>query len=173
MDILLLDGGLPILFPDLGLIFWTTLIFLITWLILGKFAFKPIINALKKREESIDVALKSAEEAELKMKELTAQNDQIIKEARAEKQQILAEAKEQGDKLIAEAKSKAQTEADKIVAVAKEEINSQKQAVMGEVRSQAGALALNIAEKLVKKELEGGKAQDALIASLIDETVLN
>ena len=172
MDVLLLEG-LPVLAPSIGLIFWTTLIFLVTWFILGKFAFKPISEALKKREETIDSALKSAEEAEVRMKELTAQNEQIIKEARIEKQAILAEAKTQSDKIVAEAKEKANEESAKLLAQAKSEIDSQKLSVMNDIKNQTGDLAIQIAEQLVKKELASDSAQDQLVSTLIEQTSLN
>lgn len=166
-------AGLTVLEPSIGLIFWTTVIFLITWSILGKFAFKPIAQAIKKREETIEVALQSAVEAERKMAELTAQNEAIIKAAREEKAAILNDAKNAAEKIIGEARNQAKIETDKMVSNAKLEIDSQKNSALAEVKKEAGTIAINIAEKLIKAELKGNKQHEDLVASLIKETSLN
>ena len=158
--------------PDPGLLFWTVVIFLLVWIILGKFAFKPIASALKSREDSIDSALKAAEEAKLEMKRLTAQNEQILIEAREERATMLKESKQAGERIVAEAKEKAKEESSKLIAQAKQEIQNQKVAAIAEVKNQAGQMAVDIAGRLVKQELKGGKEQDALVASLIEESIL-
>jgi len=118
--------ALSLLTPDLGLIIWTTVVFLIFWLLVGKFAIKPIAKAIKDREQTITDALASAEKAKEDMQQLQSDNEALLKEAREESAKILKEAKEVKESVIADAHTKAKEEAAKIVASAKVEIEAQK-----------------------------------------------
>ncbi len=155
--------------PDAGLIFWTTLIFILFWVLIGKMAFKPIAEALKSRANDIQSALDEAKKAKEEMANLKAENDQLLQQAREERTQMLKEAKDTKNQIIAEAKEKAKANANKIVADARVEIENQKKAALAEVKDQAGLLALNIAEKVIKKELTGDPAQEAFVSQLISE----
>ncbi len=170
---MVLLGALDLVTPDPGLLFWTLLIFGILWFLLAKYAFKPIQKALRDREDSIEVALNKAEEAEKKVQELYAENQQAKKVAAEERSRIIREANEMKDQIINDAKEKSKVEAGKILADAKVEIDNQKNAAMQEVKSQVGALALEIAEKVIKKNLKDDSSQTAYVADLVNDVKLN
>ncbi|MEL7019967.1 MAG: F0F1 ATP synthase subunit B [Bacteroidota bacterium] len=157
--------------PDVGLIFWTVVIFLTFWLLVGKAAFKPIAQALKKREDDIQGALDAAKKAKVEMQALQSQNESLLAEAREERTNILREAKEAKESIIKEAREKAKEEAQRIVNNAKVEIDNQKNAAMAELKNQVGAMAVDIAEKVIKKELSGG--QEDYIGQLVKDIKLN
>ena len=159
--------------PSPGLAFWTLVIFLLFWLIMGKIAFKPIINALRTREYDIQKSLDSAKEAKKEMLELKAENDKILAQAREESQKIVAEAKEMGNSIVKEAKDKAKDEASRLINNAKQEIDSEKQKAMAEVKKESGSLAISIAEKVLQKELSNKKDQSDYASRLLSEINLS
>ena len=159
--------------PAIGLVFWTTLVFILLLIILRKFAWKPILNAVKEREETIEDALKAAESAKAEMEQLNATNEKLLIEAREEKAKLVQEAKAAGEKLIEDAKAKAQAESSRILENAKREIDNQKDAAKAELKKEVGTLALSIAEKLLQKELENKNAQEELVSKLVEDFKLN
>ncbi|MEY5047091.1 MAG: hypothetical protein RLZZ175_450 [Bacteroidota bacterium] len=159
--------------PALGLIFWTSLTFIGLLLILSKFAWKPILAALKERESSIENALKAAEAAKLQMSQLQAENEKLLAEARAERDSILKAANAASVQIIEEAKVKAEKEGSKLLESAKAAINTEKKAALTEIKSLAGSISVEIAEKLIKRELKDQAAQDEFVKSCIKELNLN
>ncbi len=159
--------------PDFGLLFWTVVVFLLFWLLIGKFAFKPIAEALRKRETDIQDALDAADRAKAEMANLQAENDRLLAEAREEKVKILKEAKDTSTRMVNEAKDKAKEEAGKILEGARLEITNQKNAAMQEVQNEVGLMALQIAEKVLKKELAGSPEQQQYVNKLVDDIRLN
>ncbi len=159
--------------PDFGLIFWTTIIFLIFWLMIGKFAFRPIAEALKKREADIQGSLDEAKRVRQEMQNLKSENEALLVQAREERAQILKEAKDAGHRIVDEAKVKAKEEAQKIVASAKEQIEHQKMAAITDLKNQVGAISLEIAEKVIRKELRGNTEQEAFVNALVKDIKLN
>ena len=159
--------------PDLGLIVWTTGIFLLFWFLIGRTAFRPIANALKKREEDIQNALDEAKKAKEEMSNLKAANEKLLAEAREERAKMLKEAKETKNKMIADAKQAAKDEASKIMSQASLDIENQKKAALVEVKNEVGAIALSIAEKVIKQQLSGDSAQESYVKSLVDDVNLN
>lgn len=159
--------------PNPGTIFWMLIIFGIVLFILRKFAWRPILNALKEREESISNALNSAEEAKREVANLKADNDKIIAEARQEKNVILKEAKEMKDKIIAEAKEKAIQEAAKSIELAQQQIQSEKDAAINDIKKQVAELSVMIAEKVLRKELASKTEQEKMVDGLVDDIKLN
>jgi F-type H+-transporting ATPase subunit b len=159
--------------PNPGTIFWMVIIFGILLFILRKFAWKPILNALKEREESIANALNSAEEAKKEVAGLKADNEKIIAEARKEKDIILKEAREIKEKIISEAKEKAGLETKKSIELAREQIRSEKTAAINDIKKQVAELSLMIAEKVIKKELGNKGEQEKMVDGLIDDIKLN
>lgn len=155
--------------PGFGLIFWTTLTFLLLVFLLKKFAWGPILTAVKDREESIDNALKSAEKAREEMKNLQADNEKILAEARAERDAMLKEGRELRDKTIDGAKEAAKEEAEKMIENAREQIEMQKRAAMTELKNQVAALSIDMAEKILRKELADAKKQEALINEMLED----
>lgn len=159
--------------PQIGLLFWTVLIFLILVFLLAKFAWKPILHMVETRNKSIEDALNSAEIARKEMAGLKAENEQIIKEARAEHDKIIREAREMKEKIIAESKETAKQEADKIVAQARELIESEKLATINELKNQVAVLSVDIAEKVLRNELSDKKKQSELINDILEHANIN
>lgn len=158
--------------PDYGTIFWMLIIFGIVLFILKKFAWVPILKALKDRERSISDALNSAERARKDVAGLKASNDQIITEARREKDIILKEARDIKDKIIAEAKNQANVEAQKSIEYAKQQIEAEKTAAINDIKKQVAELSVTIAEKVIKKKLDNSEDQEALIEDMLKDLKL-
>ena len=157
---------------SLGLFFWQSLIFIGLLFMLRKFAWKPILDAVNDRETSIKDALASAEAARDEMKNLQSDNQRILKEARAEKESLLKEARATRSELINNAKEEAQVEAQKILSQAQDAIQSEKRAAVNELREQVGSIAMEIAEKVLQKELENKDRQLELVDQLLQDTKL-
>ena len=156
-----------------SLIFWTTIIFVVFFFLLAKFAWKPILGAVKSREESINNALASAEAARREMQDLTANNERILQEARAERDVMLKEAREMREKMIADSKVDAQAEGARMIEQAKTAILAEKNAAMSELKSQVSTLSLEIAEKLLKSELANKDSQKQLVEKMLGDVTLN
>lgn len=159
--------------PAIGLIFWTTLTFILLLVILGKFAWKPILNAIKTREQGIEDALAKAETALNDMRELKSNNEKILADARAERDNLLKEARDTKDAIIAEAKAKSQSEADRIMSSAREQITNEKNAAVAELKNQVATLSIEIAEKILRSELSSDDKQKALVNNLMKDVNLN
>jgi len=158
--------------PDIGLVFWTTVCFVILLVILGKFAWKPILASVDEREKSIESALSRAEAAKDEMARLTSENDELLKQARAERDLILREAKQVKDHIIAEAKDAANAEGTRMIERARLEIDNQKAIAMADVKNQVATLSIEIAEKILRKQFEDQHKQDQLVADLLKEVKL-
>jgi F-type H+-transporting ATPase subunit b len=156
-----------------SLVFWTTAIFIIFFILLRKFAWKPILSAVKGREESINEALVSAETARREMQNLTAENERILQEARLERDNMLKEAREMKEKIVADAKNEAQAQGLKMIEQAKAAIEGEKNAAMAELKSHVSTLSLSIAEKLLKDELSNKDAQTKLVEKMLGDVKLN
>lgn len=159
--------------PEFGTVFWMSLSFLMILFILKKFAWKPILSALKEREASIDNALRSADKAREEMEQLETDNEKIIKEAKNERDNLLKDARLVKDMIISEAKEKAITETEKIIEDARVKIESEKDAALDEIKNQIAIFSIEIAEKILKKKLESTKDQKDMINDLLDEIKLN
>lgn len=159
--------------PAVGLIFWTTITFILLLVLLGKFAWKPILNAIKTREKGIEDALASAERALNDMRELKSNNEKSLAEARAARDVLMKEARETKDAIIAEAKAKASADAEKILASAREQIINEKNAAVAELKNQVASLSIEIAEKILRSELSSDEKQKALVNNLMKDVNLN
>ena len=159
--------------PGIGLIFWSTLIFLMLLIVLKKYAWKPVLNAVKGREERIKSALESAEEARAEMAKLKADNEVIVKEAKEERNKLIQEARSIKIKMIDDAKVQANEEANKIIETARVKINNEKEAAIMDLRKQVAEFSVEIAEKILKKKLENTKEQRSLIEKSLDDLKLN
>lgn len=155
---------------SLGLFFWQSAIFLGLLFLLRRFAWKPILSAVNEREVSIKDALDSAEEARIQMENLQSENQRLLKEARKEKEILIKEALKTKNQIIGDAKKEAQAEAEKILLQAQESIQSEKKAALKELKNQVGSIAIDIAEKLINKELENKDKQINLVKNLLKET---
>ena len=159
--------------PGFGLIFWQLITFLIVLFLLSKFAWKPIMSALRERETSIENALSMAEKAKLEMQTLKAGNEKLLAEARAERDRILKEASDASNQMIEAAKTKASEEGDRMIASAREAVQNEKRAALAEIKNLAGSLSVEIAEQLLKRELKDASAQQQLVSDYMKEVTLN
>lgn len=159
--------------PGIGLIFWTTIIFLILLLILGKAAWKPITKMINKRNQSIEDALNMAETARQEMKSLQANNEKIIAEARLERDKIIKEARELKDQIVVQAKEEAAKEITKLKKAAEIEIETQKAGAIEDMKNQVLELSVSVAEKILKHELESNGEQEKLISNLLKDVQFN
>jgi len=164
---------MDLLLPGSGLIIWQLLVFVGLFFVLAKFAWKPIIGSLKEREDSIQQALDAAEKAKNEMASLKSDNEKLLKEAREERDKILRDARTASNQIVEEAQNTAKKTADKIVADAKAMINTEKQAALAEVKTQVAQFSLDIAEKIIKKNLSDDKSQKELVDTLIKDLKLN
>ena len=162
-----------LLTPEFGLIIWTLLAFIIVLLILKKFAWKPILNSLKERETSIADSLATAEKVKAEMSQLKSENEALLAKAREERAQLLKEARDTKERIISEAKEQAKVEANKIVLDAQAAIQQQKMAALTEVKNQVGTLVIEVAEKVLRRELGNKSEQENYIKQLAEEVKLN
>ncbi|MGQ9620512.1 MAG: F0F1 ATP synthase subunit B, partial [Bacteroidales bacterium] len=153
--------------PEIGTIFWTTLIFIVFFFVLAKFAWKPILKAVKAREEIIKSSLEAAARAREDMKRLQADNEAILRKAREERENIIKEARETRDKMISEAKEKASDEAGKLIEKARIEIEREKLKALSEIYEQVAVLSVEIASKLLGENLNEGKEQEINIVKYL------
>ena len=160
---------MSLLLPDSDLLFWMTLVFLVVFFILWKWGFPSIIKMVNERKEYIDESLAKAEEANLRLANIQKQGEELLMEAREKQAQILREASETRDTIVGQAQEKARDESARILSEAKAEIESQKQAAIRDIRSQVAELSVQIAEKILHKELATSAEQTQLINSLLDE----
>ena len=152
-----------------GLFIWQTLIVVCLLLLLRKFAWNPILNAINDREQGIRSALQSAEDARAEMQNLQADNVRIMKEARAERDGLLKEARDIKQKIIDDAKDEAKTQAAQIMKQAQVAIESEKQSAVAELKQQVAFLSIEIAEKVTKETLSDDKKQTQLVEKLLKD----
>lgn len=156
-----------------GLFVMQSVILLILILLMRKFAWKPILNALQEREEGIENAINMAEVARKEIAALKSQNENLLKEARIERDAIVKDAKETANKMIEEAKNNAKNEAEKVLAAARHSIELEKSAAISELKLHVASLSIEIAEKIVKTELSSDEKQKALATKLAEDINLN
>lgn len=164
---------MDLLIPEIGLLAWNTISFLVLVFLLGKFAWKPIMKGIHDREQSIDEALNKAELARQEMARLSSQNEELMKQAREERDQILKEAKALKDGIVNEAKNQAQVEGAKLIEKARIEIENQKKAALAELKGQVSALSLDIAERVLRTQLDDKAKQQELVNNLLKDVELN
>ena len=159
--------------PSPGLALWGLIIFILFWTIMRKVAFGPIARALETRENDIQKALDAAKSAKDDMANLKADNEKLLVEAREERSKLLKDAKETKNQIINDAKESAKSEASRIMLQANQDIENSKKAAMMEVKNEVGAIALSIAEKVIKKELAGNAEQENFVNALVKDVNLN
>ena len=164
---------MELLTPDLGLLVWNLIAFLVLVLILKKFAWKPILNSLKNRESGIADSLATAEKVKAEMAQLKSDNERLLAEAREERAKILKEARETKDKIIDEARERAKADAAKILADTQAAIEQRKMAAIIEVKNLVGNLVIDVSEKILRRELSNKEEQEKHIMKLANEVKLN
>jgi F-type H+-transporting ATPase subunit b len=160
---------MQLLTPAFGLIFWTLIAFLGAFFILKKFAWPAIINGLNEREKTIANSLATAEKVKQEMATLKSENEALMVQAREERAQMLKEAKDTKDKIINEAKEQAKLEANKIIVDANNAIQNAKMAALTDVKNQIGNMVVEVAEKVIRRELNTNGDQEAYIRKLADD----
>ncbi len=164
---------LNLLAAPVGLMFWTSLAFIIVLVLLKKLAWKPILNTLAERNEFIDKSLKSAEEATAQMSQLKSDNEKLLAEARVEREKMLKEARETKESIIAEAKKTASAEGERLVSNARAEIEKEKAKAMSDIKSQVAALSIDIAEKVLRSELSNKDKQAEIVEEHMKQSQLS
>jgi len=164
---------MDLLTPDLGLLFWQVVVFLGLFFILRAFAWKPITESLSERENNIQSALDLAEKTRLEMTALKADNEKLLAQARVERDAILRGAKEASDKMIADSRDKASAEGQRILEQARESMNNERQALVAQMKKEVVTLSLDIAEKVLRKELSDKSSQEKLVTDLVSNSRLN
>lgn len=159
--------------PSLGLIFWQLVFFLLLVFVLGRFAWKPILNSLREREQSIEDALALAQKTRAEMAELKANNEKLMAEARVERDAILKEARQAAEGLISQARNDAAEAGRRELEKARKAIQDEQAAVVAKMKRDVAAFSLEIAEKVLRKELADRKAQEALVNDLVADARLN
>ncbi|CAN5913714.1 F0F1 ATP synthase subunit B [soil metagenome] len=159
--------------PGIGLIFWTTITFIVVLFLLNRFAWKPILRSLNDREARIEDSLRAADRARLEMQNLKSENEKLLAQARIERDKILKEATEAGNRLVEMAKEKATQEGNRMIEQARETINNEKNKAMTEINNQAAILSIEIAERILKRELKDPLAQQQLVKQYIGNINLN
>jgi F-type H+-transporting ATPase subunit b len=163
----------PLVLPDIGLVFWNTVAFLGLLVVLGKFAWKPMLKAISDREKGIEDSLAKADKMKADLSAMQNENEALLAKAREERATLIKEAKEASEKMVAEAKDKAKSEYERIVADAQVAINQQKNAALTEVKNQVGSLVVEVAEKVLRRELTNKAEQETYIKQLADGVKLN
>jgi F-type H+-transporting ATPase subunit b len=169
---ILLEGN-SLLNPSPGLIFWQLVVFGLLVFILWKFAWKGILSALKEREGAIEGALRMAEETRAEMAKLKSDNDKLVAEAKKERDLIIKEAKEAADKMVAEAKDRAVEQGNKIMEDAREVMTQERVKMMSQIKKDVASLSIEIAEKVIRKELSDKATQQSFVSELVADAKLN
>lgn len=163
----------PLVLPDIGLVFWNTIAFIVLFFVLRAFAWKPMLKAIHDREQSIEDALSKADKMKADIAAMQSENEALLAKAREERATMIKEAKETADKMVADAKDKAKSEYDRIVSDAQVAINQQKNAALTDVKNQVGSLVVEVAEKVLRRELANKSEQESYIKQLADGVKLN
>ena len=158
-----------ILTPDLGLLFWMLLAFLVVFFVVAKFGFPAIIDMVENRKRYIDESLQKAHEASERLANIQKEGESMLQEARQKQAQLLKEAAETRDAIVSQAQEKAREEGARLLSEAKAEIESQKQAAISAIRAQVAELSVKVAEKILRKELSSEAKQMETIDRLLDE----
>ncbi len=159
--------------PGIGLVFWTSLVFILVLVFLSKFAWTPIVSALEEREKSIESALAEAEKARHEMKSLQASNEALLQEARVERDAMLKEARTAANLMVEEAKEKGNKEYNALLESARVEIRRERDAAVATLQAQVADLTITVAEKILKKQLDNAAASKELVNDYIKDLKLN
>ena len=160
---------MDLLIPSTGLLFWMTITFLVVFFLLWKFGFPVITGMVKERQAFIDDSLRKAHEANERLANIQKEGESILQEAREKQAQILKEAAETRDAIVEKAQDKARAEGARLMEDARVAIEQEKKAVIADIRKQVATLSVEIAEKILKENLKGDKAQMDLIDRMLDD----
>ena len=164
---------MDLLIPSTGLLFWMTITFLVVFFLLWKFGFPVITGMVKERQAFIDESLKKAHEANERLANIQKEGESILQEAREKQAQILKEAAATRDAIVEQAQTKARSEGARLLDEAKAAIEQEKKAAIADIRQQVATLSVQIAEKVLKKNLKDDKAQMDLIDRMLNDVSAN
>lgn len=164
---------MELLTPDIGLVFWQVVVFLLVFIILAVFVWRPVSDALKAREAMIEDSLRAAELAKEEVEQIKADNEYILQEARMERDKILKTATEVANKIKEDAKSETSKISDKMIEDARRTIESEKKAALKEVKNLVSTLSIEIAEKILREKLKDDKSQKELVEKFLGEVKVN
>jgi len=159
--------------PGIGLLFWMLISFSLVMFVLGKYAWKPIMKGIHQREDTIEKALEAANEAKKEMLKLKAGNEQLLRDAKDERDALMRDARKVKEAILEEAREKANEEAARIMENARENIQFEKMAAINDLKNQIASISIEIAEKLIGKELENKQQQHLLTEKLLKEVKFN
>lgn len=160
-----------LLTPDPGTVFWMIIIFGVVFFILAKYAFPVIIGMVEERKKYIDQSLETARQANEQLAQVREETDRMLKEARDEQTRILKEASQTRDRVIKEARVRAQLEAQKALEETRLQIVAEKESALNDIRQQVAILSVDVAEKILRKDLKSDQEQLELVNRMIDEMV--
>ncbi len=160
-----------LLTPDPGTVFWMIIIFGVVFFILAKYAFPVIIGMVEERKKYIDQSLEAARQANEQLAQVREETDRMLKEARDEQTRILKEASQTRDRVIKEARVRAQLEAQKALEETRLQIVAEKESALNDIRQQVAILSVDVAEKILRKDLKSDQEQLELVDRMIDEMV--
>ena len=164
---------MELLTPGIGLVFWQIVVFIMLFILLATFVWKPVTEALRAREGMIEDSLQAAELAKEEMEQIKADNEYLLQEARIERDEIIKKAVEVAGQIKEDAKSETKKIADKMIGDAKSAIETEKKAALSEVKNLVSSLSLEIAEKVIREKLSDDKSQKALVEKFIKEVKVN
>jgi F-type H+-transporting ATPase subunit b len=159
--------------PGIGLIFWMLVSFSLVMYVLAKFAWAPIMKGIHQREDTIEKALQAANDAKKEMLQLKAGNEQLLRDAKDERDALMRDARKMKETIIEEARVKASEESARIVENARENIQFEKMAAINDLKNQIASISIEIAEKLIGKELENKEQQQQLTEKLLKDVKIN
>ena len=163
---------MSLLLPDSGLLFWMFLSFGIVFVVLAKDGFPIIVKMVEGRKTYIDQSLEVAREANAQLSKLKEQGEALVVAANKEQGRILKEAMQERDKIIHEARKQAEAAAQKELDEVKKQIQIEKDEAIRDIRRQVAILSVDIAEKVIRKNLDDKREQMEMIDRMLDE-VLN
>ena len=159
--------------PGIGLIFWMLVSFSLVLYVLGKYAWKPIMKGIHQREDTIEKALEAANEAKKEMLQLKAGNEQLLRDAKDERDALMRDARKMKEAILEEARAKGAEESARIIENARENIQFEKMAAINDLKNQIASVSIEIAEKLIGKELEDKEQQHMLTERLLKDIKIN
>lgn len=160
-----------LLTPDPGTVFWMVLIFGVVFFILARYAFPVILGMIDERKRYIDESLEAARKANEELAHVREETNRLLNEAREEQTRILKEASQTRDRVIKDARLRAQDEARKALEETRLQIAAEQESALNDIRRQVAVLAVDVAEKILRKDLKSEKEQLDLVDRYIDEIV--
>lgn len=155
--------------PDIGLIFWMFVSFAVLFFILWKFAWPMIMKQIDERADLIDKGVEYAQNAKDQLDNARQEADKYLAQARRQQADILREADRMKAQIIEEARSAAQKAAQKELDQAKQSIEQARKEAEQNIRDEVSSFALDIAQKVVRNQMQDAKAQTKLVDQLLDE----